>query len=60
MTEMRIARFSANLRALHSKGRIALFYYVLRLIGLVKLGQPVPLSNLSSELNSGSPVIMST
>ena len=29
-------------------------------IGLVKLGQPVPLSNLSSELKSGSPVMIST
>jgi hypothetical protein len=29
-------------------------------IGLVKLGQPVPESNLSSEENSGSPLAMST
>ena len=28
--------------------------------GLVKLGQPVPESNLSSELNSGSPETTST
>ena len=31
VAEMRIARFSTNLRALHSVGRIALFRYVLRL-----------------------------
>ena len=29
-------------------------------IGRVKLGQPVPESNLSVELNSGSPVATST
>jgi len=29
-------------------------------IGLVKLGQPLPLSNLSSELKSGSPLTIST
>ena len=29
-------------------------------IGLVKLGQPVPLSNLSTEANSGSPETTST
>jgi len=28
--------------------------------GFVKLGHPVPDSNLSVELNSGSPVTMST
>jgi hypothetical protein len=28
--------------------------------GLVKLGQPVPESNLSAELKSGSPLTMST
>jgi len=28
--------------------------------GLVKLGQPQPASNLSRELNSGAPEIMST
>ena len=29
-------------------------------IGLVKLGQPVPLSNLSTDANSGSPETTST
>jgi hypothetical protein len=29
-------------------------------IGLVKLGQPQPESNLSAEANSGSPETMST
>ena len=29
-------------------------------IGLVKLGQPVPLSNLSTEANNGSPETTST
>jgi len=29
-------------------------------IGRVKLGQPVPESNLSAELNSGSPLTTST
>ena len=41
------SRFSTTLRAVGS-------------IGLVKLGQPLPLSNLSTEANSGSPDTTST
>ena len=51
----------AHLGADHQMGEVALLDHVVaRSIGLVKLGQPVPLSNLSTEANNGSPDTTST
>jgi len=49
-----------HLEALHEKASIFLLNDVVRSRGLVKLGHPVPESNLSEELKRGSPETIST
>ena len=61
VAEVAVAVRRAHLGADHQVGEVALLDHVVqRSIGLVKLGQPVPLSNLSTDANSGSPDTTST
>ena len=58
--EVAVAVARAHFGAHHDVAVVGLFDDVIPSIGLVKLGQPVPLSNLSTEANSGSPDTTST
>src|SRR4029453_1518939 len=51
---MTVAVLGANLGAGHFVGSVDILDHVRRFQGFVKLGQPVPLSNLSTDANSGS------
>ena len=61
VAEVRVAELRADLGARPCRACASCFSTMLAgASGCVKLGQPVPESNLSVELNSGSPVTMST
>jgi len=60
MPEMGIAVFTPHLNALIEQVAVLAFHDISRLRGFVKLGQPVPESYLSVEINSGSPETIST
>ncbi len=60
MPQMAVAVGRAHLRANHVMARIAVLENVFGGIGLAKLGQPLPLSNLSKEATRGSPDTTST
>ena len=60
MAEMGIGMLAPHFGALHEKATVFLFNDIPGSRGLVKLGHPVPESNLSRELNRGSPETIST
>ena len=60
MTQMGVAGAAAHLCAAHAVAQVIPFHHSRTLDGLCNAGQPQPLSNLSVEENSGSPVTMST
>jgi len=60
MAEMRIALAAADLGPGGEKAPVLMLDDVVRNHRPVKLGQPVPESNLSRELKSGSPETIST
>ena len=57
---MCISCFAAYLNPFHPVGEIRFSITKLLSIGLEKLGHPQPESNLSVEMNKGSPVVIST